>query len=525
MVKRHDKTDSRLTVDYCRISDDQSGVATGVAAQHAANTKSGQEIGHPIQASYQDSSISAWKGISRPEYDRLVADLVAGIIRLLIIWHANRLHRTLEEALVFMKLAREADVLLYSTSKGSYYNLQTAAGRNEFLSDTLRAQTESDDKSERLILRRRTQAEEGVYGGGIRPFGWGLDTGLVQRRCLNPKARPADREYRYSPILDMTKHNHKEAKEIQDWAKKILAGVSINEILRDLKARKVPTAGQADGRIIKRNGSRLQIKGWTGQVIKYILLNPRTVGHSTYRGQIIQRGIYPPILSEEVQEAVRTILVDLTRTRPNKYQNHKIKWLGTGVYDCGQCHDGTKMAVSGDPSGNPTYKCSKRGHCYQPAPLVDDYVRSVAIKRISQLDLSALTQRGDTINTDAAGQELAILEQRKNRAAINFANGDIDEDQMLIITAQTTNRISELEAALDGTRDHDLAPFAHTENVARIWDKLTLGQQRSIVAMLFKVTLLPTGRGKGRNFRSIKSRVLVTKKSVKGIRPKPRQNT
>ena len=44
--------------------------------------------------------------MERPEYERLLADIAAGKIGTLIIWHANRLHRSTEEVNAFIKLAR-----------------------------------------------------------------------------------------------------------------------------------------------------------------------------------------------------------------------------------------------------------------------------------------------------------------------------------------------------------------------------------------------------------------------------------
>ena len=67
------------------------------------------------------------------------------------------------------------------------------------------------------------------YGGGVRPFGWGVDTGRVRSVCVNPKAPPMERVYEDRPVLDMTRHNEAEADEIRRWADDLLSGVSMNQ--------------------------------------------------------------------------------------------------------------------------------------------------------------------------------------------------------------------------------------------------------------------------------------------------------
>ena len=96
--------------------------------QQAENADAADELGLVIGASYMDNDLSAYSGVERPEYERLLADIAAGKIGTLIIWHANRLHRSTEEVNAFIKLARAHKLRLYSTTKGAFYNLDKASG-------------------------------------------------------------------------------------------------------------------------------------------------------------------------------------------------------------------------------------------------------------------------------------------------------------------------------------------------------------------------------------------------------------
>ncbi len=231
----HDETgDDRLDVDYCRISDDKSKAAAGVGGQHQDHEEMAGEIGVTLRRTYTDNDLSAYSGVERPEFERLLADIAAGQIRTLIFWHANRFLRNTDECNAFIRLARAHELRVFSWTKGGQYRLDRAAGRKELRNDVTEAEYESDHRGERVALARKRQARNGDYGGGVRPYGWGVDSGRVRSVCVNPKAPAMERRYEDRPVLDMTRHSPAEAAEIRRWADDLLSGVSMNQILRDL---------------------------------------------------------------------------------------------------------------------------------------------------------------------------------------------------------------------------------------------------------------------------------------------------
>jgi site-specific DNA recombinase len=250
-----------VDAEYARISLDKRGAAEGVKNQQAENADAAGELGLTIARSYVDNDLSAYSGVERPEYERLLADIAADMIGTLVIWHANRLHRSTEEVNAFIKLARAHQVRLYSTTKGAYYNLEKASGRKELRDDTSEAEYESEHRGKRVAIARKREARQGAYGGGVRPFGWGVDTRRVRSVCVNPKAPPIERVYENRPVLDMTRHNPREAAEVRRWAGDLLSGVSMNQVLRDLSARRVPTVAMADQRTVRRNGKEAEHGG------------------------------------------------------------------------------------------------------------------------------------------------------------------------------------------------------------------------------------------------------------------------
>lgn len=484
----------RKDAEYARISRDKRGAAEGVETQQAENADAADELGTTIGESYTDNDLSAYSGVERPGYERLLADIAAGKIGTLIIWHANRLHRSTDEVNAFIKLARAHGLRLYSTTKGAFYNLEKASGRKELRDDTSEAEYESEHRGERVAIARKRQARQGVYGGGVRPFGWGVDTGRVRSVCVNPKAPPAERVYEDRPVLDMTRHNEDEAEEIRQWADDLLSGVSMNRVLRDLAGRGVLTVAMKDERTVRRNGKEAKHAGWNSRTVRQILTHPRTSGHAVYQGEIVRRNAYEPILHEDVRQSLITLFADPARkTSPGNTP----KWLGSLTYRCGKCDDGTTMTVRRNSSGTPVYRCRVRGHCQWPAERTDMYIENVIVARLSREDVASLIPHEVEVDVSALRDELVVCDNRKRGAAQLYARGTIDDAQLETITAELDQRMSEIRTDLNAATSHSpLSVFAMTDDARRTWDELPIGRKREIVRILLTVTLPPLGRGR-----------------------------
>lgn len=492
-----------LTVDYCRISLDKSGAAQGVESQHAENEDFAEEIGGEIARTYSDNDRSAkaredGSFASRPDYERLIEDIRAGVIAIIIVWHANRLHRNVEEANRFIKIALAHGVRLFSVKRGGEYRLTRAAGRADLLRDTVAAQEESEHRGERVALARKRQARQGVYGGGVRPFGWGVDTGRTRRVCLNPKADPMERRYEDRPVLDMTRHNEAEAAEIRRWASDLLSGVSMAQVLRELAARDVKTAAETDGRTLQRNGQVVNHEGWNSKTIRQILTHPRTSGHAIYRGEIVNRNAFPAILPEETRQALITFFADPTR---KKSPGNTPKWLGSLIYRCGMCDDGPTMTVRRANGGDIVYRCRERGHCQRKQADVDGFVTSVIVARLSRDDVAELLPSRVTVDVSALRDRLRELDAEEVDVALRARRKAITAVMMEVYAADIERERAEIRKQInDATAESPLADFVGTDDAAGTWERLSLGRKREILRLLATVTLLPTGRGT-RTFR------------------------
>ncbi|MEV0398781.1 recombinase family protein [Actinoallomurus sp. NPDC050550] len=496
-------TDTRLTVDYTRVSKDQTGIGGGVASQHEVNEQTAErKLGRPIDRTYSDNSISAHNGNRRPEFERLLADIAAGLIAVVIVWRVNRLYRPEPEEIgqvgEFIALCRRQKVRIIA--KSGEYDLESADGRNAFLKDAVEAGADSDQRGENVALARKRQARTGRYGGGVRPFGWGLRTTepQYQERADGKQEllRPVGTDKTGRPVwLDMGRHNKKEAAEIQKWADALLGGVPMAQVLRDLARRKVPTVAQTDGRKLRRNGKDVEHGGWNSRTIKQILTHPRTSGHAVYRGAIVQRNAFPPIIPDDKRQALITMFSNPARKNP---AGNTPKWLGSLIYLCGRCNDGSTMRTRRNAQGVPVYTCNSKSHIAWPAVMVDDYIEKLIIARLSRDDVADLIpQPKINVDVNALRDEIAAAEQQKIEASLMFARRTIDGAQLEATTAELDKEIEANRAKIDAAvTESPLKIFAVSKDAARIWKGLSIGHKREILRLLpFNVILPPIGRG------------------------------
>lgn len=489
----------RINVDYCRISEDDRGAAEGVDSQHRDNVDFAfDEMGVTVTASYVDNDISAHSGVERPQYKRLIADMGAGKIRSITIWHANRLHRRVEEVTAFITVARKHNVKLYSLCRGGEYNLDKASGRRDLISDTVDAEYESAHKGERVALARKRQARDGAWGGGPRAFGWGLVSSEPQYRIDKRRGKVLREPFGIDddgrPLwLDMTKHNPDEAEEIRSWKRDLFSGVSMRQVLASLAERNVLTVSQRDGRNLRRGGKAVEHGGWNSKTIMQILTHPRTAGHAVHDGEIVVMDAYPAIITEDERQTLIAIFKDPSRkTSPGNVP----RWFGSVIYQCGICNDGATMTVR-RKNGVKVYYCRKIGHCSRPALEMDDFVQSVIVERLSRGDVADLLPARTTVDVNALRDELRALVGRKTDAAQLFAAGSIDGPMMNTIAATIDRQCNAIREELRAaTAESPLTPFIVTDDAAETWAGLSLGQRREILRLLFVVTVQPIGRGR-----------------------------
>jgi DNA invertase Pin-like site-specific DNA recombinase len=318
------------------------------------------------------------------------------------------------------------------------------------------ANKSSRDTGRRVASSHSARATDGKFRGGPRPFGFEPDGTTL---------RPP------------------EAAEIQRIAQAILDGQSLRSLVNDLRAREVPTVTGTE---------------WSVRSLRGIMLRERNAAITVYKGEETGKADWPAILSEDEYRAVVAVLTDPARkTSPGNQPRH----LGSLIYRCGACNDGTPVTVSGR-HGKPGYYCKDYNHLRRDVAKVDDLVTEALISRLERPDAAAELIHPDDDGPDARAlhTEASRLRSKLNELASMYARDIMTAAQFEVSNKAIVARLREVETALAASAEHDpAAGIAGRANAREIWDAMPLDGRRNLIRAMLKVTILPasTGRNHG----------------------------
>lgn len=312
-------------VIYCRISQDRTGAVLGVDRQREDCEALAERMGWDVLEVYVDNDVSAFSGKLRKDYRRMLADLDEGKATIVIVWHTDRLTRSIVELEEYIELSDRRGISTHTVQAGTI-DLATPSGRMTARILGAVARQESEHKGHRVARARQQKAMNGEWAGGIRPFGWGVPTGEMKKRVDRKTGEESE-----VPELDMLKAVPEEAEALRYWTDEILSGGSIRSLVKWCADKGVTTTrGNAVSHADMRD----------------MLMRPRNAGIAVYKGEEVGRGKWEPIVDEAKFRAVVAILSDPSRTTNRGAQP---KWLGSLVYVCGRnaCGKGMTVTMSG----------------------------------------------------------------------------------------------------------------------------------------------------------------------------------
>jgi site-specific DNA recombinase len=159
---------------YCRISDDRAGGGLGVERQRKDCVRLAAKLGWRVIDTYTDNDISAYSGRLRPEYERLLADVVSGRISGVVTWHLDRLNRSPIELERLIPLLEQRAVQVQMVTAG-VIDIGTPSGRAVARTLGAWARFESEHKGERMWAKFLERAKLGAPHGTRRPYGYAAD--------------------------------------------------------------------------------------------------------------------------------------------------------------------------------------------------------------------------------------------------------------------------------------------------------------------------------------------------------------
>jgi len=452
---------SRTTVSaaaiYCRISQDRAGEGLGVQRQEALCRQLAAAKGWPVDEVYVDSDRSAYTGKSRPAYQRLLADLQAGLRDAVLVVDQDRLTRHPAELERFIDLADHHGVALANVS--GEVDLSTSDGRFRARLMGAVARQESEKKSERLRRQRDQAAQKGLPAGGRRAFGYDND-GMTVRQD--------------------------EAALVREAAGRFLAGHSLRTIVRDWNARGVRP---------------VTARQWRVTTLKTVLTNPRHCGLRIHRGEVLGAAAWPSIVDRETHERIRALLGDPRRHK----RGRPPAYLLTSMLVCGPC--GQRLTSSKRVDGSRRYLCHATPGsdgcgriAIQAAPLEAE-VRDQVLAVLAGPRLAAmLATDGDAGPRADALREVEAAEERLAALASAFAAGTIGQREWLAGRDVAEQRIVAARRALDHDgRTRLVSDLPHDLDALRVeWDARDVESRRAILAAVIDRVVVKPAASKGR---------------------------
>ncbi len=272
---------------YTRVSTDQGldQEFNSLDAQYDASSAYIRSQAHAgwtlIKTRYDDGGYSGGS-TDRPDLQRLLDDIRARKIDVIVVYKVDRLTRSLADFAKLVELFDAHGVSFVSVTQ--QFNTTTSMGRltlNVLLSF---AQFEREVTSERIRDKIAASKRKGLWVGGPLPLGYDMKDGKIA-------------------VVES------EAEQVRLIYRRYLELSGVNALVRDLKERNIRTKKK----LLTTGATRGGIPFERGTLF-YLLRNRFYIGEVRYKGDILP-GEQPPILDRALFDAVQQKLTDQWTTR------------------------------------------------------------------------------------------------------------------------------------------------------------------------------------------------------------------
>lgn len=412
----------------------------------------------------------------RPAFDRMMADVKAGKVKTIIARSSDRFVRRPTELENIIEVLSPRKVPVFFT-RDSDYDLSTAGGRENARIKGAIARGEVERMSERMKSSAMERARKGIPRKGHRPFGYVFTS--------NPEG-----------VLTLAEQSA-EADAIR-WAfGYLMSGGTLAGVTREWNSR---------GLVPGRTG-----KAWTWVGVKMAMLNPAVGGFRYYQPVSVLQAKEGPrknpweldlipgnwvdssILTEQEWRDLRTVLTS-TRQQAGNRKRH----LGSGIYRCGVCNDGTLMK-SARRKGELIYVCRAAHHLTIPGERMDAWILEMLRRALVDRDtFEASFGTMSTVSSAAlkekrkdAQKQLDDLEEAYAGKRISISVFERTSSRLEAEIAELSEKLDEI--SIESERRVRLMSFDDVDEALASAD---LTQRRQLLADVFPtVTVLPMGKG------------------------------
>jgi DNA invertase Pin-like site-specific DNA recombinase len=425
-----------------------------------------------IYDDYVDNDCSAYSRLERRhDYARLCADIEADIIKNVMAYRPDRLHRDTVEGETFLRACAKHHVMLYFHD-GLKIDVSTPEGAKVFRDLVSAAQFESAKQSRRGIDAAQDYASQGLLngGGGDRPYGYEDDRLTIRES---------------------------EARVIRILADRCDAGESLRSLVLWMNSKRAVLELGLDPGLERVPTVRGGL--WTVTVLRTVLHSARISGLCAYKGEIVATAEWPGIIKHEQGDRIRARLESRRRLEaraPRRYL------LTGGRSRCGRCRTG--LVARPKMENRPNYVCPKppggRG-CGRISILAAHLEGEVVDRLLRRLDSPALWEALQHPEKDDPQAELAEQVARKRQKleeTDQLWRGDqLSREQYLRNSQILRAEIDQLLRRL--SRTSRVVVLRGLDSAARLkarWEEIGVERQQAICDVVIDhVTVLPARHG------------------------------
>jgi site-specific DNA recombinase len=335
-----------------------------------------------VPARYDDGAFSG-ASLDRPALQKLLTEVRAGRIDIIVVYKVDRLTRSLADFAKLVELFDQHSVSFVSVTQS--FNTTTSMGRltlNVLLSF---AQFEREVIGERVRDKIAASKKKGIWVGGAVPMGY---ASVNKKLVVVPE----------------------EAETVRLIFQRYLEVGSIGDLVVDLDKRDIRTRRQklSEGRI--RGGIPFGVGG-----LNYLLRNRYFIGEVVYRGAVY-RGEQEPIVDRKLFEAVQAKLSAGSTARQLKLKASPSILVGRLFDD-----RGIKMTPSHTNKQGARYRYYVSHAILQKRRDEAGTITRVSAHEIETAVVDAVRQRlykTDVGQSDAALEERELIERHVEQVAV-----------------------------------------------------------------------------------------------------------
>lgn len=479
---------------YLRQSKDSEGNELAINRQRDMCTGLVAKRGGMIAFEYVDNDVSASSAKPRPAYQRLVSDVQAGRVDVVVAWNLDRLTRRPREIEDWLDWHEAHGVNLLTSEEREEVDLTTDAGRMMLRIRAAVARQEVERKGRRQRESNEQSRELRIPAGGRRAFGY---------TKLSPGAKSVKATRRGADGMEYPAYGHEplepEASAVRQGFDSLLAGASLASIA---------TAWNRAG-LATTNGT-----AWIATAVRVVLTNPRyaaqiaeprkpttqTTAHyiAAAKAGETRPGSWEPLVPVETWLAACELLRDPARRTSSGAPR---RWLLSGIATCGAEGCGEPMKAGATRNAVPVYRCSATPHLSRKAADADLYVIGRVIERFT--DPRSAAALGDAMHAkstpDVKALKAKLLAAQRSEAALAtmLARQEISPAAARPAIREARANVAALTSQIeDAGRGDVLAPLLEADDVAAAWDARGVDEQRAIVRALWSsVVMVSPGKG------------------------------